>query len=83
MSRFADAAFSWLQEHALERKVTTRELWDGLCLADPELTAASEKRKTPYSTFLRDIRLDSKHRFIVGGGFVELSRAKWSLKTRT
>jgi hypothetical protein len=73
MSRLADAAYDWLKENAPTRRVTSRELWDGLRLVHPDLTASSEARKTPYNTLMRDIRFDVQKRFIVGGGFVALT----------
>lgn len=75
MSRFADAAYEWLKLHAPVEKVPSRRLWDGLCEMVPHLTTPSETRKTPYNTLMRDIRLDAERRFIVGGGFVQLSRS--------
>lgn len=72
MSRFADLAHQWLREHAPDRKLTSKEFWEGMCASYPEITTPSAERKTPYNTLIRDMRLDPQKRFIVGGGFVEL-----------
>lgn len=72
MSRLAEAAYEWLKENAPERRVSSRELWEGLRLARPQLTASSETRKTPYNTLMRDLRFDGQKRFIIGGGYVAL-----------
>ena len=63
MSRFSDAAYSWMQKNK-KAEVSTDELWSGLSKAHPELTTASEKRKTPRTTCMRDLRKDE--RFEVG-----------------
>ncbi len=65
MSRFADAAYEWLLKYAPGRPVTTDELSAGLVAARPDLATASENRKTPRNTLMRDIRLDKAGRFRV------------------
>lgn len=69
-SRFAVAAEAWLKANSPTRSVTTEELWSGLCDANPLLTAASEGRKTPRTTCMRDLRNDGA--FEVGGRKVRL-----------
>lgn len=72
-SRFAIAAEAWFKERGKTDPVTTREFWDGLSQASPELTNASQTRKTPKATCMRDLRKDGG--FIVGGGLVGLRSA--------
>ena len=73
MSHFADLAHKWLCEHAPDKKLSSKEFWAGMCATDPEMTTPTEKRKTPYNTLIRDMRQDSKRRFLVVGGFVSLA----------
>lgn len=70
MSRFGDAAFSWMRSKKL-KIVTSNELWAGLCAAHPELTQKSATRKTPRTTCMRDLRKDA--RFIVGKGQISIA----------
>lgn len=69
MSKFGDAAFSWMRANRLST-VTSSELWAGLEATLPELTSKSATRKTPRSTCMRDLRKDS--RFKVGKGVISL-----------
>lgn len=69
----ADAAFNWLNEHGGSGGVSTDELWRGMRAAYPELTAVSERRKTPRNTLMRDLRMDRKERFIVAEKRVRLA----------
>jgi hypothetical protein len=72
VSRFADAAYEWLLAHAPPEGTTTKEMWEGLELTVPELTTPSDKRKTPYNTLIRDMRLDRFGRFEIDHGRVKL-----------
>jgi hypothetical protein len=45
-------------------EVSSDELWEGLSKSNPDLTTPSEKRKTPRTTCMRDLRKDD--RFYVG-----------------
>ena len=69
-SKFADAAERWMKKHASGKTVSSDELWNGLIQSDPELCAASESRKTPRTTCMRDLRKDS--RFEVGDRKIRL-----------
>ncbi len=75
MSRLAAAAYEWLLEHAPSRSVSTDELWAGLQVSRPELTAVGERRKTPRNTLMRDMRLDKAGRFRVADRQVTLLHA--------
>lgn len=57
-SKFAQAAESWLRSNARGKLVTTDELWAGLSRDNPELTTPNERRKTPRTTCMRDLRKD-------------------------
>lgn len=72
-SRFADAVYEWLKSHAPNKAVPTNELWQALEKTHPELTTATEKRKTPRTTCMRDLRVDKAKRFIVANRMVRLS----------
>lgn len=69
MTKFGSAAFTWMKQHK-KADVSTNELWQGLCETNPELTTASEMRKTPRTTCMRDLRKDG--RFVVGNRRVSL-----------
>lgn len=69
-SKFAEAAEAWLKKHGHGRTVSSDDLWNGLCKENPELTAVSEKRKTPRTTCMRDLRKDPA--FSVGDRKVSL-----------
>lgn len=69
-SRFAGPAEEWLRKHAHGKAVSTKEFWDGLCKAHPDLTTPSEGRKTPKATAMRDLRKDPA--FELGGGQIQL-----------
>jgi hypothetical protein len=73
-SKFAVAAEEWLRLNARSRAVSSKELWDALCLQHPELTTASDRRKTPRATCMRDLRFDAA--FEVGNGKVALKQAR-------
>ena len=73
MSKLADAAYSWLLENAGDRAVPSADLWKGLQKAFPALTTASEHRKTPRTTLMRDLRVDKAKRFIVESRTVKLA----------
>ena len=77
MSRFADAAYEWLMKNAPLEGTTTKLLWEGLHVTVPELTAVSERRKTPYNTLIRDMRLDRFDRFHIYRGWIKLRRRNW------
>jgi hypothetical protein len=77
MSRLANAAYDWLLKNAPPEGVTTTALWDGMLEAFPALTAASEDRKTPRNTLIRDMRVDRFDRFDVDRGWVRLLRRDW------
>jgi hypothetical protein len=70
-SKFATAAHDWLQHNAKGKTVTTDELWDGLTKQHPDLTAATEQRKTPRTTCMRDLRKDAA--FEIGDRKVKLA----------
>lgn len=70
-SRFAEAAETWLRTNASGKTVSTDELWIGLCRSNPELTTPTERRKTPRTTCMRDLRKDG--RFQVGERKVRLA----------
>lgn len=67
-SRFAIAAEEWLRENHPTTPISTKDLWFGLSAAYPELTRASERRKTPRATCMRDLRNDVA--FVVGSGMI-------------
>ena len=69
-AKFAMAAEEWFKKSAPSDSVSTADLWSALCQFYPDLTTASEHRKTPRATFKRDIRNDPL--FEVGGGKVRL-----------
>ncbi len=69
-SKFADAAETWMKKHARGKTISSDELWIGLSQADPVLCAASENRKTPRTTCMRDLRKDD--RFEVGDRKIRL-----------
>lgn len=69
MSKFSDAAYAWMR-NSKKSEASSEELWDGLRSAEPELTATSERRKTPRTTCMRDLRKDP--RFTVGKRRVRL-----------
>jgi hypothetical protein len=73
MPKFADAAHSWMLGRGL-REVSSNELWAGLEVAVPALTAKSESRKTPRATCMRDLRKDK--RFRVARGRIALVELK-------
>ncbi len=73
MSRYADAAYTWLLQRAKTREVTTEELWRGLKSCRPDLTTTSETRKTPRTTLMRDLRKDVEKRFVIGNRRVILN----------
>ena len=69
MTKFGAAAHAWMKRTG-KTKVTTEELWRGLCESNPDLTAKTEHRKTPRTTCMRDLRKDD--RFVVGNRIVQL-----------
>ena len=69
-SKFAEAAETWMRRHASGRSVSTEELWQGLSKEHAELTTPNERRKTPRTTCMRDLRLDP--RFKIGDRKVSL-----------
>lgn len=69
-SRFAEPAEQWLRKHAGGQPVSTKEFWDGLSKAHPELTTPSDGRKTPKATCMRDLRNDPA--FELGSGKIAL-----------
>lgn len=69
-SRFAAPAEDWLRRHSAGKQVSTKEFWDGLSKAHPDLTTPSEGRKTPKATCMRDLRKDPA--FELGGGKIWL-----------
>ena len=71
-SRFAEPAETWLRKHANGKAVSTKEFWDGLSQARPDLTSPSERRKTPKATCMRDLRIDPA--FELGEGRIALRK---------
>jgi hypothetical protein len=69
-AKFAEAAEAWLRAHPSAKAVSTDELWKGLCRDYSQLTAASENRKTPRTTCMRDLRKDGA--FVVADRKVSL-----------
>jgi hypothetical protein len=69
-ARFAEAAEAWLRKHSPGKAVSTDELWHGLCKEHPVLTTPTEKRKTPRTTCMRDLRKDGA--FSIGDRKVSL-----------
>lgn len=61
MTKFSNAAYAWMQSHK-KREVSSDELWGGLKESSPELTTPSERRKTPRTTCMRDLRKDPRFR---------------------
>ena len=72
-SRMADAAYTWMKNHAQKDGVSTDDLWKGMQQSYPELTAVSEHRKTPRTTLMRDLRKDGGQRFVVQNRRVRLA----------
>lgn len=72
-SKMADAAYEWLKRHGGKEGASTDELWRGMQAAYPDLAAVSEKRKTPRTTLMRDLRKDRSKRFIVQNRRVRLA----------
>ena len=70
MTKFGSAALEWMQR-AKKADVSTDELWKGLSETRPDLTAVAERRKTPRTTCMRDLRKDDH--FEVGGRRVKLA----------
>ncbi len=83
MSKLADAAFEWLKRNGHPNGVSTKDLWNGMRLAYPELTASSEIRKTPRNTLIRDLRLDPWERFSVNNGHVAVLKPEWQRGDKT
>lgn len=71
-SKMANAAYEWLKKHGGKEGVSTEELWRGMQEAYPDVTAISERRKTPRTTLMRDLRKDGDQRFVVGNRRVKL-----------
>ena len=69
-SRFIEPAKAWLSKHAGGKPMSTKAFWEGFCRDHPELTEATEKRKTPKATCMRDLRYNDA--FEVGGGRISL-----------
>jgi hypothetical protein len=55
--------------HEKKSRATSAEIWTGLGLVRPDLTAVSSGRKTPRTTMMRDLRKDQ--RFVVSRGTVQ------------
>jgi len=70
VSRFGDAAFTWMRSHK-RSSVTSNELWKGLETEWPEITTKTATRKTPRTTCMRDLRKDP--RFRVGKGKIAIA----------
>jgi transcriptional regulator of acetoin/glycerol metabolism len=70
MSKFSDATYAWMKR-SKTRDISSDDLWAALQKSNPELTAVSEKRKTPRTTMMRDLRKDQ--RFVVGNRRVSLA----------
>jgi hypothetical protein len=58
-TKFGDAAYDWMRKRKLTA-VTSNELWTGLEETFPTLTAKSATRKTPRTTFGRDLKHDPR-----------------------
>lgn len=71
-SKMAAAAHEWLRKHGGADGVSTDELWRGMREAYPELTSISERRKTPRTTLMRDLRKDREQRFVIQNRKVKL-----------
>jgi hypothetical protein len=71
-ARFAVAAEEWLKRHAPNEVISTRQFWERLSRDYPDLTTASEHRKTPKATCMRDIRKDGT--FNIADGKISLKR---------
>lgn len=69
-SRFAAPAEDWLRKHSGGKPVPTKDFWEGLSRAHPDLTTPSEGRKTPKATCMRDLRNDAA--FEIGEGKIRL-----------
>jgi len=69
-SKFANAAAAWMKQHAKGKTISSDELWNGLAASEPALCAVSEKRKTPRTTCMRDLRKDD--RFEIGDRKIRL-----------
>lgn len=82
-SRFVTAAAAWLTKYAPNKAVSTDELWRGLEASNPELTTASEQRKTPRTTCMRDLRTDKSKRFFVDKRTVRLVNAQTPASARS
>lgn len=77
MSKLADAAFEWMKLNAAPEGVSSKDLWEGLRAAYPDLTQVSPTRKTPRNTLIRDLRLDAWGRFKVEKGMIKLLKPNW------
>jgi hypothetical protein len=71
MSKFGDATYSWMT-HSGTQEVSSNDLWAALEHSHPELTTVSEKRKTPRTTMMRDLRAD--RRFVVSNRRITLAK---------
>ena len=69
-AKFAIAAETWLTKNSPSAPVKSGDLWAGLCAEYPDLTTASERRKTPKATCMRDLRNDPA--FSVADGEISL-----------
>ena len=69
-SRFAEPAKNWLRDHSKGEAVATKEFWEGLSKAHPDLTTPTENRKTPKASAMRDLRKDPA--FELGDGKIRL-----------
>lgn len=70
MSKFSNAVYELMKGRNI-KEISSDDLWTALKTAHPELTAVTDRRKTPRTTMMRDLRKDS--RFSVGGRRVSLS----------
>jgi hypothetical protein len=68
-SKFAAAAEEWFRNEDLT-SASASELWSGLSRSRPDITAASDSRKTPRATCMRDLRKDPQ--FDVAAGKISL-----------
>jgi hypothetical protein len=75
-SKLADAAYEWLKKYAGSDGVSSDDLWLGMQSRYPELTEVSDKRKTPRTTLMRDLRKDRLERFVVGNRRVKLRKSE-------
>lgn len=73
--RLADIAYDWLISNHPSNSVEASVLWSAMQKIDPIRTSVSETRKTPRTTFMRDLRMDKRQRFVVSRGKISIRQA--------